>query len=582
MRILGINEGIEGSIVILKDGQIEFALQEERVTRKKTHFGFPENAIQFALDYLKLSPSDFQAICLSNRHSPIVTKAEFLAGYDLVSKSGGTHPLKRALLGYVPPSLIEKRRAARGRKRNSLIERKAISTGLPLEKIVRAPHHSNHAACAYYGLRQNPCDPHLVLTLDGGGDHVCSQVYIAENGKMRLIAETPDGHSIGNIYSRVTHYMGMTPHEHEYKLMGLSAYQNNDKYIQAVQDLFLSYLDLSPENPLVFQCKVPELTYAIQKRLIKDLSRVRFDNLAAGLQAFTENLMVRWVQEAVRKTGIRKVVAAGGVFMNVKANKRIAELPEVEFFDVFPSCGDETLPFGAVWQWYAKNSPTQGEDIQFDSFYLGPDGGFDLAQAKQRFKDSLEFTHLAEPEAQTARLLAEGKVVARCSDRMEFGARALGNRSILADPGIPGVVPEINRMIKQRDFWMPFAPAMLKEEADRFVRIPRSLPSERVSPYMMHSFDSTDLREQFFAGIHAYDKTARAQIVHDRINPSFHKLIREFSKLKQKGVVLNTSFNLHGFPIVMGTQDAAEVMLGSNLQYLVVNDTLITKRTASA
>ena len=174
--------------------------------------------------------------------------------------------------------------------------------------------------------------------------------------------------------------------------------------------------------------------------------------------------------------------------------------------------------------------------------------------------------------------MAEGHVVARASGRMEFGARALGNRSLLADAGRSGVVQRINKMIKQRDFWMPFAPAATVERAEEYVKIPNSLPRPRVSPFMMHTFDSRENRKSFFAGTHPYDNTARLQFVSGDSDPEFHNIIDAFAQLAGKAIVLNTSFNLHGHPVVMGAVDAMEVMVNSGIQYLMIGNTLVTKR----
>ena len=263
--------------------------------------------------------------------------------------------------------------------------------------------------------------------------------------------------------------------------------------------------------------------------------------------------------------------------MNVKANALICRLPEVDFFDVFPSCGDESLPFGAVWAHHAGSSGDGGRDLRLKDYYLGPDADYDLREALKEFEGKLHFYSLEFPERVAAKLLAEGKIVARCAGRMEFGARALGNRSILADPSDYTVIPTINKMVKKRDFWMPFAPAILREGAEKYIEIPGSLPQDHVSPYMMVTFDTTDRRDEFVAGTHNYDGTARAQIVLKEMNPRFHDIIGAFSELQDKTVILNTSFNLHGFPIVMGSRDAMDVMLNSAIEYLVLNDRLVTK-----
>ncbi|MBP8116142.1 MAG: hypothetical protein KAY09_00290 [Nitrospira sp.] len=588
MLILGINEGIDASVVLCQDGMVVFALQEERVTREKGAIGFPLQAVMACVKAYGLDVQRLDHVCLSNLNSPVKeTRADLLRYYARNSRSwkgriftGDWSGAAARCAGLLPASIEELGRGWQVSRRTAtshpVIDRQLAQCGLDGIPVSRFHHHSNHAASAYYALRKNWKEPHLALTLDGGGDDTCAQVYLAQNGELRLLASTPTGHSLGNIYASVTYLLGMRPHEHEYKVMGLAPYAEVEQG-REVAELFARYLDLDPENPLRFRRKTLERTSAILPRLMDDLRAVRFDVLAAGLQLFTEDLMCRWVGAAMERTGVRKVLAAGGVFMNVKANHRIAALPALEYFDVFPSCGDETLPFGAVWQCHVRQGGAL-EDIHFDNIYVGPEAGADLAEARARYGEAVEFQELDDPEACTAELLAQGHIVARCSGRMEFGARALGNRSILADPGNPAVVNVINRVIKQRDFWMPFAPAVLGEQAERYVHVPSALPRPRVSPYMMHAFETTGRREDFIAAVHSADQTARVQMVWKDLNPSFHALIEAFGRVTGRWVLLNTSFNLHGFPIVGGACDAVEVLLRSGLDYLVIDRCLVTKR----
>jgi len=581
--VIGINEGINASVVIAERGRIIFALEEERVSLVKGDIGFPTQALTFAIDYLGLDRKDVSHVCFSNQLSPRITKAEFLATYEWASDARGTsilssidEPLRRMIRSVVPQAWREARRQRLRAAHNLLTDEELKGFGLGHVEVVRTHHHFNHAASAYYGLQADPDQACLVLSLDGGGDDACSHVYLAREGRMELIAATPIGHSLGNIYSRVTHLMGFTPHEHEYKLMGLAPY-TDARYIDPVVAALEGYLDLDPNNPLRFRRLIPEPTSHIGRRLADDFRRVRFDVLAAGLQAFTEDLIVRWVRATVEKTGVHKVLAAGGVFMNIRANKLIAELPEIESFDVFPSCGDETLPFGAVWHLAAETGTLDDRNRPFD-IYLGPDVGFDLEDTRKRYDGQVTFTALADPVEKAAELLDQGEVVAWCQGRMEFGARALGNRSLLAVPGRPGVTRQINRMIKSRDFWMPFAPAIRAEDVETWVQIPPSLPDREPSPWMMHSFDATTKGRQEMAGaLHGYDGTARAQIVTPEYNPLFHALLGKVGEVSGNPVLLNTSFNLHGYPLVMGTRDAIEILLGSGLRYLIVNDVLVTK-----
>ncbi len=587
MLILGINEGIEASVVLCRDGQIIFAVQEERLSREKGHIGFPCQAVMHCMKAYQLDPQAIDHVCFSNLSSPMSeTRDDVLTYYARRSRSwrdflvsgdllGATTRITGALPERIQTLVSAKRYLRRRASNNPLVERQLARCGLDGVKVSRFHHHSNHAASAYYGLRKNIDDPHLVFTLDGGGDDSCAHVYLARKGRLDLLAATPTGHSLGNIYACTTFLMGMRPHEHEHKLMGLAPFADSCR-AQAAKEIFEKYLDLDPINVFRFRRKVRERTTMLLPRMLTDFRCMRFDDLAAGLQRFTEDLLVRWISTAIERTGVRDVVAAGGVFMNVKANKRIAELPGIQFFDVFPSCGDESLPFGAVWQCHVQQGQSH-TDICMNDIYLGPDATDDLTEAKRRYGDRVEFEYIADPELKTAELLAAGHIVARCSDRMEFGARALGNRSILADPGNPRVVGQISRAIKQRDFWMPFAPAILAERAIEYVVIPPSLPSERISHFMMHSFDTTLAGKELAAAIHPADGTARAQIVFKQVNQSFHNIISHFGRLTGKWAVLNTSFNLHGFPIVCGVSDSIEVLLRSELHYVIAGHYLISK-----
>lgn len=576
MATLAINEGINSSVVVTDGGETVFALQEERVCRVKNFMGFPHDSLAFTLEHLGLSAGDIGAICLSNLTSPRFTKESFYRWYDETADRPLRGSIENERARSVGRWVRGRAGSPFGSSRPDWIAECLGRHGLEHTPVRCTHHHLNHAASAYFGLRADAETPYLVLTLDGGGDGDCSHVYKAERGRLELLATTAGGHSLGQLYARVTHLMGMTPHEHEYKVMGLAPYADAD-HVEPLLEKFRTYLDLDERNPLAFRRGTAEPTHMQQPRLQYDFRRARFDALSGAIQAFAEELLCRWVSAAVRETGITRVLASGGVFMNVKANKLIAELPDVEYFDVFPSCGDESLPFGAAWlEEAAVIGARAGRDV-LPTYSLGPEAAYDLDDAAGRYAGRIELTKLDDPDAACARLLAEGQIVARCAGRMEFGARALGNRSILADPSTTKVVPVINRMIKHRDFWMPFAPAMLAERAGEYVVVPRTLPSDDPSPFMMHTFDTTERRDDLAAAVHPQDGTARAQTV-SAAAPGFHRVIEEFHRRTGRAVVLNTSFNLHGFPIVMGACDAVDVLLRSSLENLVVDDVLVTKR----
>ena len=348
--------------------------------------------------------------------------------------------------------------------------------------------------------------------------------------------------SLGEIYAVTTHLLGFMPLEHEYKLMGMAPYAGR-QYAEEVAHIYLSYLGFD-ESGLRFQRRVPEPMSRIGPRLQGDLSRLRFDSICAGLQLFTENMLARWVRACIDKTGVGRVLAAGGVFMNVKANKTISELNETEAFEAFPSAGDESLPFGSCY----LAARERGLEIQrLQHCYLGNDlTAEECRAAAEEVAGQVEIEKPPNMARRVAELLAAGEIVARAAGPMEFGARALGNRSILADPLNQDVVRVINRMIKKRDFWMPFAPVAMRAESGRYFGNPKDLPS----PYMMNTFDSTDKRVEFMAAVHNADLSARPQLLEEGQNPEYEAILEHFGEISGRHVLLNTSFNLHGSPVV--------------------------------
>jgi carbamoyltransferase len=368
--------------------------------------------------------------------------------------------------------------------------------------------------------------------------------------------------------------------------MGLAPYAQ-PQYAEVAKDILYKFIGFDKDNPMCFNntekySDVRNSKGAAKQQLIEDLFKsvlnLRFDTLAAGLQMLAEEVAVKWIRESVKKTGIKRVLLSGGFFMNVKANKLIAELPEVEFLNCFPSCGDETNAFGAAFLAYLQNKTQNAPDIEFSDFCIGTDASFDIEEAKIKYKNEVIFRKSDAVNDEIAGLVCNGQIVARCSGKMEFGARALGNRSILASPDDIKIINKINAAIKKRDFWMPFAPAMIQEKAETLIDIPKSL-QEMSSPYMMFTFQAkADQASKFLAGIHQSDKTARAQIINAEIYPGFHDIITKFDNKSGIPSVLNTSFNLHGFPIVLGACDAVDVYLNSALDVLIVDDYIITKK----
>jgi carbamoyltransferase len=565
---LGIFDGHNAAAALCAGGRALHVLQEERLAGIKNFYGPPAQAVEGILELAGLSAAAVDRVCLASRYvatprHPHAVKEGFDQRY-----AGGLRQGVAGLLASAP-AYRRWRAGQRMRQRREVV----ASWGFSPERVDFCDHHQAHAATAYYGLRRDE-GPYLVLTLDGGGDGLSGSVWRGEGGRLERLAAIPQADSLGEIYAVTTHLLGFMPLEHEYKLMGMAPYASQERAARVAQ-VYRGYLDLDPGQPLVFRRRVPEALSQLGPRLQRDLERLRFDEICAGLQLFTEELMARWVKACAARTGIGRVLAAGGVFMNVKANKAISELEEVACFEAFPSCGDESLPLGVCY----LAASAAGETVQpLEHCYLGND--LSPAECRQALRavEGMVVEEPADLAGRVAGLLARGEVVARAAGPMEFGARALGNRSILADPLNQDVVRVINRMIKKRDFWMPFAPVVRRQAAGAYFRNPKGLPS----PYMMNTFDSTDRRSEFMAAVHNADLSARPQLLEAGQNPPYEAILDAFAARTGRQVLLNTSFNLHGFPIACTAADALGVLVDSGLNHLVLGPFLVSKRGCAA
>lgn len=565
MKVLGIHDGHNASAAVVVDGRVVAAAQEERYRYEKNYYGFPERSIASVLQLSNLSAEDVDIVALSAVHEP---RQFEVSEIRQVFRREQDRYFRSRILGIgrnTPFYNIYKSRLRAERVRT------LAKAGFPAKKLQFVDHHLCHAASAYYGSPWR--DRVLLLTLDGGGDKLAATVSVGSGHSIEQVAVTPDTDSLGNLYSRVTYMLGFVPWEHEYKVMGLAPYASEKNSAQ-VKNVLLSYLGFSDSNPLVFRRKIPEPTRLTCRRLRRDLAYARFDEIAGGLQAFTEELIVKWTRSAIQQTGIRKLAVGGGVFMNVKTNMLISEMPEVEDIFVFPSCGDESNSVGAALQTYVQATSQAPEPI--GPIYWGPSfSEQDVENAvKLPSQSKFEVEKMDDIESVVADLLTEHKIVARVNGAMEFGARALGNRSILADPSDLINVQIINRMIKMRDFWMPFAPVILAEEQEKYLL--RSKPIR--SPYMMFAFPTEPSRRQeMIAAVHQADGTSRPQVIDREYNEPYHEIIRKFEKKTGRGVLLNTSYNLHGYPITLGPIEAISVFDNSGLEYLALGDYLLRK-----
>lgn len=584
MLVLGISDGHNSSAALYQDGQLTAALSEERLRRIKNWTGFPEQAIARCLEISGHTLADVDAVGIATVSGPypLRTREAVVNAYRSSSDSAEsfTTRLKRGTLrtlyrkplrdAYHATSMWRTRDHQRWRSRVAPL----LEMGVPEAKINVVEHHQAHASAAYYGWGKFDDDV-LVLTNDGGGDDLCATVNIGREGKLKRIAQVNWSESIANLYAMTTCLLGMVPLEHEYKVMGLAPYADSTGTRHVRDDLMqLFEFDTAAGMTWHRRAGVPE-TYRSYRFLQKLFETRRFDGISGGLQQFTKEWTVQWVRNCIKAAGISRVALAGGLFMNVKLNKAILELPEVDELFIFPSCGDESNAIGAAYDVYSTRCDYHSVK-PLKNMYLG--ASFETAEI-ERAIETFAFQHpvsVTKPdgiERAVALLLSQGHVVARFNGREEFGARALGNRSILADPSRPEVIRIINDAIKARDFWMPFAPAILDHRFHDYCVNPKNMPS----PYMIICFDSTDQIGEFRAACHPYDETARPQVVCADTNPSFYRVLGEFEQLTGRGVLLNTSFNLHGFPIVSAPQDALQVFDQSGLEWLAIGDVLVHK-----
>ena len=585
MIVLGITDTHTATAAVLRDGQIVGCASEERWSRIKNDAGYPRQAIDALLRDLGIAPAQIDLVALAGRRAyPREWMNRVLRDTDYARTYYGVG-LRRpnAGLGRRARKLGAKLGlggGARGKTALTEAERLEFITGhlgIPHARIVAFDHHRCHAASAYFGAPFGG-DEAVVLTNDNSGDGLCATASRARGTTLTRVEAAPSAHgSLGSFYSFMTLLLGMRFGEDEYKVMGLSRYADDAASAKAAAAMS-SVFGLVEGEPALFAWKRRGGRY---QQLLEATLGLRFDAIAGGAQTVLEDTLVRWTRLMHERYGGERLALGGGVFMNVKANMLLAAEDWVRDLFVFPSCGDESNAVGAAYLGYLKtcadgNVPATPRAL--GPAYLGPDlhpEEIEAALERRYVSTRHRVKEYPQMEEKIAELLVSDGVVARCAGRMEFGARALGNRSILAHPANPRIASLINRMIKMRDFWMPFAPSVLAERSDDYLVNPKGF----ASPYMMLAFPTKSTRrDEITAAIHPNDGTSRAHIVEESWNPSYHRLLREFEGRTGIGAVLNTSFNLHGEPVVCSPDDAIDTFERSGLPHLALGRWLISKK----
>lgn len=577
MIILGLNLSHNSTACLLKDGAIVGCASEERFNRDKNSRGFPKESVKYLLRANNLKISDVDLVVHGGE--------TIVPGWSLQFYNSGQSIIKffrETIYRFMSLFPVADRIArliyqtlADSQGRTYIYQSISNNLGVGSDRILLAPHHTSHAYAAYYGFVPEDLkkEPFLIITHDALGDKLCGLVLKTEGREIIKVAEMPMGNSLAALYGVITMLLGMKVNEHEYKVMGLAPYAS----IEEISKVYPVLRSLVEVRGLSFYSRLGMRALEIYIR--NKLIGYRFDGIAGAIQKLAEDLTTELVRNAIKETGIRNLVLGGGFFMNIKVNKIIGELEEVDKLIVCPSGGDESLAIGAVYYVYEKyyqNNSSLAKPVYIPNLYLGPEFTEEeiVKSLEKKDKNDFSFRRCREIEKEIAKLLAKGEVVANFQGRMEWGARALGNRSILANPSHPEVIREINSQIKNRDFWMPFAASILAERADDYIVNPKNLSTD----FMVLGFDTTDKGKiELKAGIHPYDYTARPQLVSTKVNTRYYKIIKEFEKLTGIGAVLNTSFNLHGEPIVCSPGDALKTLLNSGLKYLVLGNYLVVK-----
>lgn len=572
MYVLGLNIGHNSTACLLKDGKIIGCVSEERFSRIKNHCGIPFRSIDYLLKQENLEIEKIDYVVLDN-HYPIKNNPDFGKQFLEAYTKPGFSKRFFSSLSYSYPNLFNKYYGMRKNKSDEFNLKEKIAKILKTSpnKVLVIDHHLAHSLSTGFNIDGKT----LVFTLDGEGSGVCATAGVYDNGKLEIIARTKKTASLGYLYAISTIFLGMKPLEHEFKVMGLAPYAKKNK----VDEVYKKLNNLIWVQGLEFKSKF-SMPFA-DNYFRREMKFYRFDNIAGGVQKLTEELTSQWIKNAIEKTGIHNIAVAGGVFMNVKASQKISEMPEVEKMFVMPSCGDESNAIGCCMYGYRKFCETnkiEFKPVPIEHLYLGPE--YDNSYIEKLIKEKeldkkYKIKKIKDINNEAAKLLAKGFIVARCSGKSEWGARALGNRSIMANALHPDTIRILNETIKDRDFWMPFTPSIIDKYESRYVVNPKKIKAS----YMVITFNSTEeARKKIPAAMHPYDQTLRPQIVTKEYNKDYYEIIEKFSKLTGSGGILNTSFNLHGEPNVLTPEDALHTVENSSLKFLVMGNYLFEKK----
>ena len=595
--ILGISAYYHDSAAaLIVDGEIVAAAHEERFTRNKQDSGFPVHAVRYVLDEAGLQLADVTAVAFYDK--PYIKFERLLETYHSFAPKG----LKSFLTGI--PVWIKEKLLMRHNLKN---EFNALGGHCP--PLIFPEHHLSHASSAFF---PSPFAEAAILTLDGVGEWATTTVGIGQHNQIKILKQVDFPHSIGLLYSAFTYYCGFKVNSGEYKLMGLAPYGTvggekvttwktkiYDKLIDVREDgsflLNMDYFDYATGLTMCNNSAWEEL-FGIPPRESETKLDQDYMDMALAIQEVTEEIVLKLATTTKELTGCKNLVMAGGVALNCVVNGKLLRSGLFEGLWIQPASGDAGGALGAAlagWHIWLGKQRTPSVPDQMKGALLGPEfSGQEIRRAARRYKAPCkEYDDFNQLCSDVAKLLAAGSVVGWFQGRMEYGPRALGNRSILGDPRQPDMQKKLNLKIKYREGFRPFAPSVLEECNSEFFELDRPSPymllvapvqSQRCLPFP-DNYNDLPLYERLYhlrsdvPSITHIDYSARIQSVNKDTNPRYWALIDKFRALTGYGVVVNTSFNVRGEPIVCNPDDAYRCFMGTEMDYLVMGDFLFAK-----
>ena len=602
MKILGISAFYHDSAAaIISDGEIVAAAQEERFTRKKHDPGFPSNAVKFCLTYSGSTLDKLDAIVFYDK--PLLKFERLLETYyAFVPK--GLPSFMTAIPVWLKEKMFLKRLLYEELEKIQSFDRKK-------SKLLFPEHHLSHAASAFY---PSPYEEAAILTIDGVGEWATASICHGKGKDIRILKELKFPHSLGLLYSAFTYFLGFKVNSGEYKLMGLAPYgvpgsEQLKHFVDIIRNTLVDvkddgslwlnqdYFNYATGLRMVHEDKWEKL-FGFKARKPEDELLIHHCNLGLAIQQITEEVVLKMAMEAKRLTQADYLCMAGGVALNCVANGKIYNARIFKDMFIQPAAGDAGGALGAAQAayhiYYGKERKVPSGLDAMKGSYLGPefcDQDIELVARKYGALYT-RFQSVHELCKAVAQKLSEGNVIGWMQGRMEFGPRALGARSILGDPRNEEMQRKLNVKIKYRESFRPFAPSVLAEECSQYFE------HDSISPYMLlvqpvsckrrkplppdyHTFSLKDklyhLRSDMPAVTHI-DYSARIQTVHQETNPAYHELVREFKKLTGYGVIVNTSFNVRGEPIICTPEDAYRCFMRTEMDYLAIGNFLFEKK----